>query len=158
METWQTVVGNGLKAEQVESMAEGDLADIADDALKYETYEQVILSVSVCTCLYPIMLYGICTQSVTLAPHRVWYIVLALPSPAKCPDLPFECRFLHFMCFPSMCSVKYLLLQYLDSQISPMDIYYLEDQDLARQLVELGVHACCTIVPRVRRQSFSHVY
>eukprot|EP00277_Geminigera_cryophila_P013105 CAMPEP_0179453208 /NCGR_PEP_ID=MMETSP0799-20121207/37095_1 /TAXON_ID=46947 /ORGANISM="Geminigera cryophila, Strain CCMP2564" /LENGTH=235 /DNA_ID=CAMNT_0021249903 /DNA_START=14 /DNA_END=721 /DNA_ORIENTATION=+ len=46
---------------------EGDLADIADDALKYETYEQ-----------------------------------------------------------------------YLDSQISPMDIYYLEDQDLARQLVELG--------------------
>lgn len=49
-------------------MAEGgDLADIADDALKYETYEQ-----------------------------------------------------------------------YLDSQISPMDIFYLEDQDLARQLVELG--------------------
>ena len=29
-------------------------------------------------------------------------------------------------------------VQYLDSQISPMDIYYLEDQDLARQLVELG--------------------
>uniref|UniRef100_A0A7S4KYF0 Cilia- and flagella-associated protein 299 n=1 Tax=Guillardia theta TaxID=55529 RepID=A0A7S4KYF0_GUITH len=28
--------------------------------------------------------------------------------------------------------------QYLDSQISPMDIYYLEDQDLARDLVELG--------------------
>eukprot|EP00292_Cryptomonas_paramecium_P014076 CAMPEP_0113693594 /NCGR_PEP_ID=MMETSP0038_2-20120614/19749_1 /TAXON_ID=2898 /ORGANISM="Cryptomonas paramecium" /LENGTH=235 /DNA_ID=CAMNT_0000615679 /DNA_START=6 /DNA_END=713 /DNA_ORIENTATION=+ /assembly_acc=CAM_ASM_000170 len=28
--------------------------------------------------------------------------------------------------------------QYLDSQISPMDLYYLEDQDLARQLVELG--------------------
>merc|ERR1712216_1111209 len=25
-----------------------------------------------------------------------------------------------------------------DSQISPMDIYYLEDQDLVRQLVELG--------------------
>jgi len=49
-------------------MAEqGDLADIADDALKYETYEQ-----------------------------------------------------------------------YLDSQISPMDLFYLEDQDLARQLVELG--------------------
>lgn len=46
---------------------EGELADIADDALKYDTYEQ-----------------------------------------------------------------------YLDSQISPMDIYYLEDQDLARQLVELG--------------------
>jgi hypothetical protein len=32
-------------------------------------------------------------------------------------------------------------LQYLDSQISPMDIYYLEDQDLARQLVELGVRS-----------------
>eukprot|EP00961_Rhodomonas_salina_P275694 3724785-Rhodomonas_salina.1 len=49
-------------------MAEqGDLADIADDALKYDTYEQ-----------------------------------------------------------------------YLDSQISPMDLYYLDDQDLARQLVELG--------------------
>mmetsp|Transcript_5310 Transcript_5310/g.13424 ORF Transcript_5310/g.13424 Transcript_5310/m.13424 type:complete len:236 (+) Transcript_5310:222-929(+) len=49
-------------------MAEGgDLADIADDALKYETYEQ-----------------------------------------------------------------------YLDSQISSMDLFYLEDQDLARQLVELG--------------------
>ncbi len=28
--------------------------------------------------------------------------------------------------------------QYLDSQISQMDLYYLEDQDLARQLVELG--------------------
>ena len=93
METWQTVVGNGLKAEQVESMAEGDLADIADDALKYETYEQVILSVSVCTCLYPIMLYGICTQSVTLAPHRVWYIVLALPSPNVliCPSNVDSC-------------------------------------------------------------------
>lgn len=38
-------------------------------------------------------------------------------------------------------------VQYLDSQISPMDIYYLEDQDLARQLVELGVSAC------LRRQS-----
>ena len=29
--------------------------------------------------------------------------------------------------------------QYLDSQISQMDLYYLEDQDLARQLVELGL-------------------
>uniref|UniRef100_A0A7S0V776 Cilia- and flagella-associated protein 299 n=2 Tax=Hemiselmis TaxID=77924 RepID=A0A7S0V776_9CRYP len=48
-------------------MEGGDLADITDDALKYETYEQ-----------------------------------------------------------------------YLDSQISPMDLFYLEDQDLARQLVELG--------------------
>jgi hypothetical protein len=28
--------------------------------------------------------------------------------------------------------------QYLDSQISQLDLYYLEDQDLARQLVELG--------------------
>ena len=28
--------------------------------------------------------------------------------------------------------------QYLDSQISQMDLFYLEDQDLARQLVELG--------------------
>ena len=27
---------------------------------------------------------------------------------------------------------------YLDSQISPTDLYYLEDEDLARQLVELG--------------------
>ena len=27
---------------------------------------------------------------------------------------------------------------YLDSQITPTDIYYLEDEDLARQLVELG--------------------
>ena len=27
---------------------------------------------------------------------------------------------------------------YLDSQISTTDIYYLEDEDLARQLVELG--------------------
>ena len=27
---------------------------------------------------------------------------------------------------------------YLDSQISATDIYYLEDEDLARQLVELG--------------------
>jgi hypothetical protein len=26
----------------------------------------------------------------------------------------------------------------LDSQISPKDLYYLEDEDLARQLVELG--------------------
>ena len=31
--------------------------------------------------------------------------------------------------------------QYLDSQISQLDLYYLEDQDLARQLVELG----CTV-------------
>eukprot|EP00026_Physarum_polycephalum_P017309 Phypoly_transcript_18495.p1 GENE.Phypoly_transcript_18495~~Phypoly_transcript_18495.p1 ORF type:complete len:242 (+),score=45.43 Phypoly_transcript_18495:1-726(+) len=28
--------------------------------------------------------------------------------------------------------------EYLDSQISPKDLYYLEDEDLARQLVELG--------------------
>ncbi len=28
--------------------------------------------------------------------------------------------------------------QYLDSQITQMDLFYLEDQDLARQLVELG--------------------
>ena len=28
--------------------------------------------------------------------------------------------------------------EYLDSQITPTDIYYLEDEDLARQLVELG--------------------
>merc|ERR1711916_181627 len=27
---------------------------------------------------------------------------------------------------------------YLDSQISPTDLFYLEDEDLARQLVELG--------------------
>ena len=27
---------------------------------------------------------------------------------------------------------------YLDSQISPIDLFYLEDEDLARQLVELG--------------------
>eukprot|EP00033_Pygsuia_biforma_P001336 GCRY01001514.1.p1 GENE.GCRY01001514.1~~GCRY01001514.1.p1 ORF type:complete len:239 (+),score=23.95 GCRY01001514.1:192-908(+) len=27
---------------------------------------------------------------------------------------------------------------YLDSQITPLDLYYLEDEDLARQLVELG--------------------
>lgn len=27
---------------------------------------------------------------------------------------------------------------YLDSQITPKDLYYLEDEDLARQLVELG--------------------
>lgn len=29
---------------------EGDLADIADDALKYETYEQVFLLAIVCGC------------------------------------------------------------------------------------------------------------
>ncbi|KAJ3227243.1 hypothetical protein HK099_002936 [Clydaea vesicula] len=28
--------------------------------------------------------------------------------------------------------------EYLDSQITPMDLYYLEDKELARQLVELG--------------------
>ncbi len=28
--------------------------------------------------------------------------------------------------------------EYLDSQISAKDLYYLEDEDLARQLVELG--------------------
>ena len=27
---------------------------------------------------------------------------------------------------------------YLDSQITPEDLYYLEDEELARQLVELG--------------------
>ncbi len=27
---------------------------------------------------------------------------------------------------------------FLDSQISPIDLYYLEDEELARQLVELG--------------------
>jgi Domain of unknown function (DUF4464) len=27
---------------------------------------------------------------------------------------------------------------YLDSQVSPLDLFYLEDEDLARQLVELG--------------------
>ena len=28
---------------------------------------------------------------------------------------------------------------YLDSQITPEDLYYLEDEELARQLVELGL-------------------
>lgn len=31
---------------------------------------------------------------------------------------------------------------YLDEQITPIDMYYLEDVDLARQLVELG---CATL-------------
>jgi hypothetical protein len=40
--------------------------------------------------------------------------------------------------------------QYLDSQISQMDLYYLEDQDLARQLVELGEkNAVCHLANRI---------
>ena len=37
---------------------------------------------------------------------------------------------------------------YLDSQISATDIYYLEDEDLARQLVELGYRGSGEILRR----------
>lgn len=41
--------------------------------------------------------------------------------------------------FPSFSHFSFLRIQeYLDSQISPVDLFYLEDEDLARQLVELG--------------------
>lgn len=38
--------------------------------------------------------------------------------------------------------------QYLDEQVTPEDLYYLEDKDLARQLVELGYHAKSDILSR----------
>ena len=37
---------------------------------------------------------------------------------------------------------------YLESFISPVDRYYLEDEDLARQLVELGYHGKGDILSR----------
>merc|ERR1711934_398985 len=37
---------------------------------------------------------------------------------------------------------------FLDSQISPYDLYYLEDEELARQLVELGYRGSGEILKR----------
>ncbi|XP_039614467.1 cilia- and flagella-associated protein 299 [Polypterus senegalus] len=37
---------------------------------------------------------------------------------------------------------------FLDSQISPMDLYYLEDEELARQLVELGYRGSGEVLKR----------
>ena len=65
----------------------------------------------------------------------------AIPAPAKAP-LSRAAHSCLLLCRPSRLTTTpcgcLCLQQYLDSQISPMDIYYLEDQDLARQLVELG--------------------
>eukprot|EP00771_Trimastix_marina_P000549 gnl/Trimastix_PCT/1569.p1 GENE.gnl/Trimastix_PCT/1569~~gnl/Trimastix_PCT/1569.p1 ORF type:complete len:240 (+),score=62.83 gnl/Trimastix_PCT/1569:43-762(+) len=41
--------------------------------------------------------------------------------------------------------------EYLDSQIQERDLYYLEDQDLARELVERGYHGCGDVL---RREDF----
>eukprot|EP00039_Didymoeca_costata_P016322 m.289627 g.289627 ORF g.289627 m.289627 type:complete len:235 (+) comp16376_c1_seq4:125-829(+) len=38
--------------------------------------------------------------------------------------------------------------EFLDSQISPLDLYYLEDEELARQLVELGYRGRGEVVKR----------
>ena len=40
---------------------------------------------------------------------------------------------------------------YLDSQISATDLYYLEDEELARQLVELGYRGSGETLKRVGR-------
>ena len=39
---------------------------------------------------------------------------------------------------PSLIRTHYSYEDYLDKQITPTDLYYLEDIELARQLVELG--------------------
>ena len=109
---------------------EGDLADIADDALKYETYEQVrtmpqrfTLRLAPCSLALS-HCYPRSGQSASVACGA------QLPCAAR-----VLCRPSRLTTTPCGCVC---LQQYLDSQISPMDIYYLEDQDLARQLVELG--------------------
>lgn len=38
--------------------------------------------------------------------------------------------------------------EFLDSQISPLDIYYLEDEELARQLVELGYRGTGEVIKK----------
>ena len=37
---------------------------------------------------------------------------------------------------------------FLDSQITPLDLYYLEDEELARQLVELGYRGSGEVLKR----------
>lgn len=41
---------------------------------------------------------------------------------------------------------------YLDHQIQPLDLYYLEDEDMARQLVELGFRG--TSAETMKRDEF----
>lgn len=38
--------------------------------------------------------------------------------------------------------------QYLDSQMTDQDLFYLEDQELARQLIEVGYHGKGEILTR----------
>lgn len=38
--------------------------------------------------------------------------------------------------------------QYLDSMMTPEDLFYLEDQELARQLIEVGYHGKSEILTR----------
>ena len=109
---------------------EGDLADIADDALKYETYEQVRTRPQ---------RFALRLAPCSLALSHCYPRSGGSASVACGAQLPCAARVL---CRPSRLTTTpcgcLCLQQYLDSQISPMDIYYLEDQDLARQLVELG--------------------
>ena len=48
--------------------------------------------------------------------------------------------------------------EFLDSQVSDLDLYYLEDEELARQLVELGVRGtgevCVCVCLRARVRVF----
>lgn len=48
--------------------------------------------------------------------------------------------------------------QYLDSQMNEKDLFYLEDQELARQLIEVGYHGKGEILTREQFEQKKQAY